>query len=64
MKAKIKITVSVSGTFKFQKTELRRDGFDPTAVQDRLFFMDSNRGRFVQLDEQLYRSILTGKHKL
>uniref|UniRef100_A0A8C7ZJV6 Arachidonate--CoA ligase n=1 Tax=Oryzias sinensis TaxID=183150 RepID=A0A8C7ZJV6_9TELE len=56
--------VNKTGTFKFQKTELRREGFDPTAVTDKLCFLDSSRGRYVQLDEELYRSILSGKHKL
>lgn len=56
--------VSSAGTFKFQKTELRRDGFDPNAVSDRLYFLDAGRGRFTLLDEELYRSIVTGKHKL
>lgn len=53
-----------SGTFKFQKTELRRDGFNPSAVSDRLYFLDSSRGRYIRLDEELYQSILSGKHKL
>lgn len=57
-------TLLFSGTFKFQKTELRRDGFNPSSVADRLFFMDSSRGRYVPLDEELYQSILSGKHKL
>uniref|UniRef100_A0A3B4Z399 Arachidonate--CoA ligase n=1 Tax=Stegastes partitus TaxID=144197 RepID=A0A3B4Z399_9TELE len=56
--------VNKTGTFKFQKTDLRRDNFDPTAVSDRLYFLDSSRGRYVQLDEELYRSILSGKNKL
>uniref|UniRef100_A0A3P9IQB2 Very long-chain fatty acid transport protein n=1 Tax=Oryzias latipes TaxID=8090 RepID=A0A3P9IQB2_ORYLA len=56
--------VNKTGTFKFQKTELRREGFDPTAVTDKLCFLDSSRGRYVQLDEELYHSILSGKHKL
>uniref|UniRef100_A0A3Q1B538 Arachidonate--CoA ligase n=1 Tax=Amphiprion ocellaris TaxID=80972 RepID=A0A3Q1B538_AMPOC len=56
--------VNKTGTFKFQKTDLRRDSFDPTAVSDRLYFLDSSRGRYVQLDEELYRSILSGKNKL
>uniref|UniRef100_A0A7N6F9M0 Very long-chain fatty acid transport protein n=1 Tax=Anabas testudineus TaxID=64144 RepID=A0A7N6F9M0_ANATE len=56
--------VNKTGTFKFQKTDLRRDGFDPSAVSDRLYFMDSSRGRYMRLDDELYRSILSGKHKL
>ncbi|KAK7896242.1 hypothetical protein WMY93_021567 [Mugilogobius chulae] len=56
--------VNKTGTFKFQKTELRREGFDPTAVSDRLFFLDSSRGRYVPLDEAMHRSIIAGKVKL
>lgn len=56
--------VNKTGTFKFQKTDLRRDSFDPTAVSDKLYFLDSSRGRYTQLDEELYRSILSGKNKL
>lgn len=44
--------------------DLRRDSFDPSAVSDRLYFLDSSRGRYVQLDDELYRSILSGKNKL
>uniref|UniRef100_A0A8C9X7X0 Very long-chain fatty acid transport protein n=1 Tax=Sander lucioperca TaxID=283035 RepID=A0A8C9X7X0_SANLU len=58
------LEVNKTGTFKFQKTDLRRDSFNPSAVSDRLYFMDSRRGCYVQLDEDLYRSILSGKHKL
>ncbi|KAF3848941.1 hypothetical protein F7725_015438 [Dissostichus mawsoni] len=53
--------VDKTGTFKFQKTDLRRDNFDPTVVSDRLYFLDSRRGCYVQLDEELYRSILTAR---
>lgn len=55
---------SFSGTFKFQKTELRRDGFNPSTISDRLYFLDSSRGRYNRLDEELYQSVLSGKHKL
>lgn len=63
MKSKT-FTLGFSGTFKFQKTDLRRDGFNPSNVSDRLYFLDSSRGRYIQLDEELYQSVLSGKHKL
>lgn len=63
MKSKT-FTLCFLGTFKFQKTDLRRDGFNPSNVSDRLYFLDSSRGRYIQLDEELYQSILSGKHKL
>ena len=57
-------TLCFLGTFKFQKTELRRDGFNPSSVSDKLYFLDSSRGRYIRLDEELYQSIQSGKHKL
>uniref|UniRef100_A0A665X0F9 Very long-chain fatty acid transport protein n=1 Tax=Echeneis naucrates TaxID=173247 RepID=A0A665X0F9_ECHNA len=56
--------VSKTGTFKFQKTELRSDGFDPSTVSDRLYFLDSSRGCYRQLNEEIYHSIVSGNHKL
>uniref|UniRef100_A0A8C5G320 Arachidonate--CoA ligase n=1 Tax=Gouania willdenowi TaxID=441366 RepID=A0A8C5G320_GOUWI len=40
--------VDKTGTFKFQKTDLRRDGFDPSVVSDRLYFRDPSKGRYVK----------------
>uniref|UniRef100_A0A8C5DJU5 Arachidonate--CoA ligase n=1 Tax=Gouania willdenowi TaxID=441366 RepID=A0A8C5DJU5_GOUWI len=56
--------VDKTGTFKFQKTDLRRDGFDPSVVSDRLYFRDPSKGRYVQLNGELYHSILSGQQKL
>lgn len=56
--------VVLAGTFKFQKTELRCEGFDPTVVSDKLYFLDCTKGRYVKLDAELHRSIASGKQKL
>lgn len=56
--------VNKTGTFKFQKTELRRDSFDPSAVSDKLYFLDCTKGRYVELDAELHRSIVSGKQKV
>lgn len=52
------------GTFKFQKTELRREGFDPNVVSDKLYFLDCTRGCYVELNAELHRSIASGKQKV
>ncbi|XP_012689593.2 long-chain fatty acid transport protein 4 [Clupea harengus] len=56
--------VNKTGTFKFQKTDMRREGFDPSMVSDRLYFLDSSRGGYTQLTDELHRSIVSGKQKL
>lgn len=54
----------LSGTFKFQKTDMRREGFDPNVVSDKLYFLDCTKGQYVELNVELHRSIVSGKQKL
>uniref|UniRef100_A0A8K9UXG3 Arachidonate--CoA ligase n=1 Tax=Oncorhynchus mykiss TaxID=8022 RepID=A0A8K9UXG3_ONCMY len=56
--------VNKTGTYKFQKTDMRQDGFDPSMVSDKLYFLDPTRGRYVELHQELYSSIISGKQKL
>uniref|UniRef100_A0A8K9X0Z5 Arachidonate--CoA ligase n=1 Tax=Oncorhynchus mykiss TaxID=8022 RepID=A0A8K9X0Z5_ONCMY len=53
--------VNKTGTYKFQKTDMRQDGFDPSMVSDKLYFLDPTRGRYVELHQELYSSIISGK---
>uniref|UniRef100_A0A8C1X642 Very long-chain fatty acid transport protein n=1 Tax=Cyprinus carpio TaxID=7962 RepID=A0A8C1X642_CYPCA len=56
--------VNKTGTFKFQKTDMRREGFDPSVVSDKLCFLDCTKGQYVELNVELHRSIVSGKQKL
>uniref|UniRef100_A0A4W5MJW8 Arachidonate--CoA ligase n=1 Tax=Hucho hucho TaxID=62062 RepID=A0A4W5MJW8_9TELE len=56
--------VNKTGTYKFQKTEMRREGFDPSMTSNKLYFLDPSRGRYVELHQELYSSIISGKQKL
>ena len=53
-----------SGTFKLKKTELRKEGFDPTVVKDQLFYLDARKGCYVPLDQEAYTRIQAGQEKL
>ncbi|ELW61998.1 Long-chain fatty acid transport protein 4 [Tupaia chinensis] len=53
-----------TGTYKFQKTELRKEGFDPTLVKDPLFYLNTRKGGYVPLDQETYTRIQTGQEKL
>jgi fatty-acyl-CoA synthase len=53
----------VTATFKHQKNDLRREGYDP-AAGDALYFDDSKRKAFVPLTQALYRRIQSGKIRL
>ncbi|XP_041050500.1 long-chain fatty acid transport protein 4 isoform X1 [Carcharodon carcharias] len=56
--------VSKTGTFKFQKTDMRKEGFDPRVIKDRLYLLDQKQQKYVPLDEELFKSIQSGKQKL
>ncbi|XP_043576373.1 long-chain fatty acid transport protein 4 [Chiloscyllium plagiosum] len=56
--------VSKTGTFKFQKTDMRKEGFDPRNIKDKLYLLDQKQRTYIQLDEELFRSIQSGKRKL
>ena len=56
--------VELTGTFKYSKTELLREGYDPEACGDVLYFDDPAAGGFIPLDAELYRRIQGGAIKL
>jgi fatty-acyl-CoA synthase len=51
----------VTATFKHAKTDLARDGYDPAATTDLIYFSDPEREAFVRLDKALYDRIQTGQ---
>lgn len=53
-----------SGTFKFRKLDLVREGFNPVLVSDPLFFYNSSSGGYTRLDSCLYEDIVSMKCRL
>lgn len=50
----------VTGTFKHQKVDYRKEGFDPDKVgNDLLYFLD--RGHYVPIDAELYAKLRSGE---
>jgi fatty-acyl-CoA synthase len=56
--------IEVTATFKHRKLELAREGFDPAASSDAVFFDDPSRQAFVPLDRALYERIAAGMVRL
>ena len=48
----------LTGTFKYAKTDLVRQGFNPSQCADPLYFAHPELGAFAALDGPLYDSIL------
>ena len=54
----------LTATFKSKKQELCREGYDPAATADAIYFDDRARDAFVKLDAALYERIRTGNLRL
>ena len=57
---RIRSAFDVTGTFKYSKTDLVRQGYDPRSSGDALYFDSLESGAFVPLDKELYDRILSG----
>jgi len=61
---RIRNEIDLTGTFKYTKTELLRQAYDPTATTDALYFDSAEAGAFIPLDRALYSQILSGAIRL
>lgn len=58
---RFKAEVEVTGTFKYRKVELVAEGFDPSTIQDQMFFMNQSSGQYEPLTSELYAQIQAGE---
>jgi fatty-acyl-CoA synthase len=56
--------IEVTGTFKQKKVELVREGFNPAATSDPIYFNDPQAKAFVLLEPALYQRIESGDVRL
>jgi fatty-acyl-CoA synthase len=61
---RVRKQAEVTGTFKYSKTELARQGYDPSACDDPLYFDHPELGAFVRLNGDLYDRIQSGGFRL
>jgi fatty-acyl-CoA synthase len=52
--------IETTATFRNLKERLVRDGYDPGAAEDAVFFQDRQKRAFVPLDSTLFQRIQTG----
>ena len=58
---RVRSALDVTGTFKHTKSTLVREGYDPGAIRDAMYFSDRERQTFVRLDQSLYEHIQSGQ---
>ena len=61
---RIKTAVAVTGTFKHDKVELVRQGFDPFASADLIYFDDPRQQAYVLFDRRLSEQVKVGQVRL
>lgn len=58
---RIRSEMELTATFKYTKSDLVRQGYDPAATPDLIYFDDPDREAFVRMDDTLYDRIQTGQ---
>ena len=61
---RLKDGIDITGTFKHKKSDLVRDGFDPKATLDAIYFDDPAQQAYVRLDPALHARICAGELRL
>jgi fatty-acyl-CoA synthase len=56
--------IELTATFKHRKTELMREGYDPSIVSDPIYFDDPERQEYARLDVDLFGRINAGAFRL
>jgi len=49
--------IEITGTFKYKKTDLVKDGFDPNTISEELYFADVSTNQYIKLDADLFQKI-------
>jgi fatty-acyl-CoA synthase len=57
---RIRTNMDLTGTFKYAKTDMVRQGFNPAASSDVVYFDDLESGAFITLDQAMYERIQLG----
>jgi fatty-acyl-CoA synthase len=61
---RVRDEIEVTGTFKYSKTELVHQGYDPVSTTDVIYFDDPESQSFIRLDKALYERIQVGQIRL
>jgi len=60
---RLKPEMEITGTFKQRKIELVKEGFDPSAIADPLYWYNATSERYERLDAAAYADIVSGRVK-
>ncbi|XP_030649994.1 very long-chain acyl-CoA synthetase-like [Chanos chanos] len=61
---RIQTCLEITGTFKYIKTKLEKDGFNPAMIHDPLFVLEEKNNSYTPMTQMHYDSIISGKIRL
>ena len=61
---RIQPAIETTGTFKYRKLDLVRDGFDPGKTEQQLYFDDPEAHAYARISPELFAKIQSGGFKL
>ncbi|XP_063838759.1 long-chain fatty acid transport protein 4-like [Ostrinia nubilalis] len=62
---RVMTSVDLTGTFKMKKTDLQKEGYDPSKVKnDKLYYLDVKLGRYLPLGSDEYEKINKGEIRI
>lgn len=61
---RIQPEAETTGTFKFRKVELVKQGFDPEHTDDPIWFLEPSGSQFTALDGSIHSRIVNGEYRL
>lgn len=47
-----------------KKTDLQKEGFDPSVIKDKLYYLDPKLGKYLPLGPEEYKKINSGEIRL
>ena len=53
--------MKTTGTFKHQKEDLKKQGFNPALIEDKIYFYQ--KGNYVEINDDLYSQIQSGSER-
>ena len=56
--------IEVTGTFKYKKTDLVKDGFDPSVVKDQMYYASTSENDYIELNMNVFKKISDHELKL
>nr|XP_006824780.1 PREDICTED: long-chain fatty acid transport protein 6-like [Saccoglossus kowalevskii] len=61
---RIEPSLAITGSYKYKKSDLAKEGFNPTTIKSPLYYMDISQGEYLPLVFETYSKIMIGNAKL